>query len=51
MKLAKNEKKLLNSFERCEWMSVKNLSDVKKHFQEVARETIRKDHRIIPISY
>ena len=46
MKLDKNEKELLNSFERGEWKSVKNLSGVKKHFQEVARETLRKDRRI-----
>lgn len=46
MKLDKNEKELLSSFERGEWGSVKNLSGVKKHFQEVARETLRKDRRI-----
>ena len=46
MKLDKNEKELLNSFEKGEWKSVKNLSSVKKHFQGVARETLRKDRRI-----
>ena len=46
MKLDKSEKELLNSFERGEWKSVKNLSGVKRHFQEVARETLRKDRRI-----
>ena len=46
MRLDKNEKELLNSFERGEWKSVKNLSGVKKHFQEVAGETLRKDRRI-----
>ena len=46
MKLDKNEKELLSSFDRGEWGSVKNLSSVKKHFQEVARETLRKDRRI-----
>lgn len=45
-KLNQNEKELLSSFERGEWESVKNLSGVKKHFQEVARETLRKDRRI-----
>ena len=46
MKLDKNEKELLNSFERGEWKSVKNLNVAKKHFQEAARETLRKDRRI-----
>ena len=46
MEFDKNEKELLNSFERGEWKSVKNLSGVKKHFQKVARETLRKDRRI-----
>ena len=46
MKLDKNEKELLNSFERGEWKSVKNLSGVKRHFQDIARETLRKDRRI-----
>ena len=46
MKFDKDEKELSNSFERGEWKSVKNLSSVKKHFQEVARETLRKDKRI-----
>ncbi|MDE2215426.1 MAG: antitoxin [Candidatus Omnitrophica bacterium] len=46
MKLDREEKELLASFERGEWKSVKNLSAAKKHFQEVARETLRKDRRI-----
>jgi len=46
MKLDKEEKELLASFKRGEWKSVKNLSVAKKHFQEVARETLRKDKRI-----
>jgi len=46
MKLDKNEKELLSSFERGEWKSVKDLSRVKKHYQEVATETLRKDKRI-----
>ena len=46
MKLDKNEKELLNSFDRGEWKSVKNLPGIKRHFQEVARETLRKDRRI-----
>ena len=46
MKFDKEEKELLNSFGRGEWKSIKNLSSVKKHFQEIARETLRKDKRI-----
>jgi len=46
MKLDKQEKDLLTSFERSEWKSVKNLVVAKKHFQQVARETLRKDRRI-----
>ena len=46
MKLDKNEKELLTSFERGEWKSVKDLSNAKKHYQEVARETLRKDKRM-----
>lgn len=46
MKLDKNEKGLLASFERGEWKSVKSLPNAKKHFQGVARETLRKDERI-----
>lgn len=46
MKLDKNEKELLASFERGEWKSVKGLPDAKKHFRETARETLRKDKRI-----
>ena len=46
MKLDKNEKVLLNSFERGEWKPVKNVSSVKKHFEGVAAETLKKDRRI-----
>ncbi len=46
MKLDKNEKELLVSFERGEWKSVSDLSHAKKHYQEAARETLRKDRRI-----
>lgn len=46
MKLDKKEKELLASFERGEWKSVKDLSGAKKHYQEAARETLRKDKRI-----
>jgi len=46
MKLNREEKQLLKSFEKGEWRSVKNLSAAKRHFQEVAAETMRKDRRI-----
>lgn len=46
MKLDKNEKELLASFERGEWKSIGDLSRAKKHYQEAARETLRKDKRI-----
>ena len=46
MKLDKNEKELLSSLERGEWKSVSDLSQAKKHYQEAARETLRKDKRI-----
>ena len=46
MKLDKNEKELLASFERGEWKSVKDLPRAKKHYREAARETLRKDKRI-----
>ena len=46
MKLDKSEKELLASFERGEWKSVKDMPRAKKHYQEAARETLRKDKRI-----
>lgn len=46
MRLDKSEKELLSSFERGEWGSVKDLSHAKRHYQQVARETLRKDKRI-----
>lgn len=46
MTLDKNEKEILSSLERGEWKSVKNLKNVKKRFQDAARETLRKDKRI-----
>lgn len=46
MKLDKDERELLASFERGEWKSIRDLSHAKKHYQEAARETLRKDKRI-----
>ena len=46
MKLDKNEKELLASFERGEWKSIKDLPQAKKHYRAAAGETLRKDKRI-----
>ena len=46
MKIDKEEKDILDSFEKGEWKSVKNVALAKKKFQKVARETLRKDKRI-----
>ena len=46
LKLDKDELDILESFERGEWKSVKNLKqEIKKH-QEYARQTLKKDKRI-----
>lgn len=46
IKLDKEEKVILESFERGEWKQVKNLkAEIKKH-QEYARKTIKKDKRV-----
>jgi predicted DNA binding CopG/RHH family protein len=46
IKLDKEEKKILDSFERGEWHSVKNLKkEIEKH-QQYARATLSKDKRI-----
>ena len=46
IKLDKEEKEILDSFERGEWKQVKNLkAEIKKH-QEYARKTLRKDKRV-----
>ncbi len=44
--LDKDEKKLLNSFEKDEWKSVPNSSKRKAELKEYARATIRKDKRV-----
>jgi len=46
MRLNKDEKELLTSFEKGEWKSVENAAVAKKYFQKVAVETMRKDRRI-----
>lgn len=46
IKLDKEEKEILESFERGEWKQVKNLkAEIKKH-QEYARKTLKKDKRV-----
>jgi predicted DNA binding CopG/RHH family protein len=45
-KLNQEEKEILESVERGEWQSSKNLSTEKKHLREIARATFRKDSRI-----
>ena len=45
-KLNKEEKDLLESFERDEWESVPDLEKRKMELQEYARETLRKDKRV-----
>ena len=44
--LDKDEKDLLESFERGEWKSVPDLEKRKLELQGYARETIRKDKRV-----
>jgi len=45
-KLDKEEKDLLDSFEKGEWKSSSNLTDRKAELGDYARATIRKDKRL-----
>lgn len=45
-KLTKEERELLNSFERGEWTPVENLSKRKAELMKYARNTLRKDKRL-----
>jgi len=45
-KLDKEEKELLDSFDKGEWKSRSNLSDRKEELKNYARATIRKDKRV-----
>lgn len=45
-KLTKEEKVILDSFEKGEWVPVTNLSKRKKELAEYARNTLRKDKRL-----
>lgn len=44
--LDEEEKDLLDSFQRGEWESNKNISERKEELKEYARATIRKDKRV-----
>ena len=46
IKLDKDEKDLLDSFERGEWKSVKNLKEEIEKHRGYARETLKKDKRV-----
>ena len=45
-KLTKEEKEILESFEKDEWIPVTNLSKRKKELATYARNTLRKDKRL-----
>jgi len=45
-KLTKEEKEILDSFERDEWVPVTNLTKRKKELMAYARNTLRKDKRL-----
>jgi predicted DNA binding CopG/RHH family protein len=45
-KLTKEEKEILDSFEKDEWVPVANLSKRKKELVAYARNTLRKDKRL-----
>ena len=46
MNLTNDEKDILDSFEREEWIPVKNLTAERKLVREYARATMRKDKRV-----
>ena len=45
LKLDKEEKDILDSFERGEWKQVKGFKDEVKKHQEYAKKTLKKDKR------
>lgn len=45
-KLTKEEKEILDSFEKGEWVPVTNLTKRKKELKAYARNTLRKDKRL-----
>ena len=46
MKLDKEEKEILKSYEKGEWKSVKKLDSIKEKHVEYARAMLRKDKRL-----
>jgi predicted DNA binding CopG/RHH family protein len=45
-KLSREEKEILDSFEKGEWVPVKNPSERKRALTEYARNTLKKDKRL-----
>jgi predicted DNA binding CopG/RHH family protein len=45
-KLSKEEKEILDSFEKDEWTPVANLAERKKELMAYARNTLRKDKKL-----
>ena len=45
-KLSKEEKEILESFEKGEWVPVANFSERKKALSEYAQNTLKKDKRL-----
>jgi predicted DNA binding CopG/RHH family protein len=45
-RLTEEEQKILDSFERGEWVPVKNLSERKRELIRYARNTLKKDKRL-----
>jgi predicted DNA binding CopG/RHH family protein len=46
IKLSKEEKDILESYEKDEWKSVKNVKEEIRKHQAVAKKTLKKDRRI-----
>ena len=46
IKLSKEEKQLLESYEKGGWRSVKNLNTQKPKYASMARETLKKNKRV-----
>jgi predicted DNA binding CopG/RHH family protein len=46
MNLTNEEKDILDSFERGEWVPIKDLAAERKRVREYARATLRKDKRV-----
>jgi predicted DNA binding CopG/RHH family protein len=46
VRLTEEEKEILDSFEKNEWVPVKNLSKRKEELMQYARNTLKKDKRL-----